>query len=111
MLPDRMDILIVGAGPAGLFLANECARSGSSHALQMRFEPEGTPYSFIEMVPQNVTERLLVEALQQRGAQVEYDTAFVSAEQQADAVSVTLGHEGETRGGGVRRLVPVGRRR
>src|ERR1041385_2629828 len=108
------DILIVGAGPVGLFLANECARRGlrfriiearatqsvHSKALaifprtleifdmagisdrfvkvanqvtsvaviahqrtlaQMPFAPEGSPYSYIAMVPQDVTERLLVE--------------------------------------------------
>jgi len=149
MSPDRIDVLIVGAGPVGLFLANECVRRGltfriieknsgqSEHSkalaifprtleifdmagvagpflevanrctsvvivtpertlARMQFEPEGTPYSFIAMVPQNVTERLLVEVLQQRGEQVEYDTAFVSAEQQEDAVSVTLNRQGAT---------------
>src|SRR5215471_5251236 len=107
------DVLIVGAGPVGLFLANECARRGlrwrlvearagqsvHSNALaifprtleifdmagvaspflaaanrvtavamiahgrtlaHMRFEPEETPYPFIAMVPQDVTEKLLV---------------------------------------------------
>src|ERR1700751_2492052 len=110
------DILIVGAGPVGLFLANECSRrnlrwrlieqqaSQSQHSkalaifprtleifdmagivdpflekanrvtkvvvmtgdhtlASMRFEPQGSPYSFVAMVPQDVTERLLVEEL------------------------------------------------
>src|SRR6266571_2793713 len=105
------DILIIGAGPVGLFLANECARRGlrcrliearsaqSEHSkalvifprtleifdmagivapfleianrvtsvavvaqqrrlAQLRFEPDGTPYSFVAMVPQDVTEKI-----------------------------------------------------
>ena len=102
------DVLIVGAGPVGLFLANECARRGlrwkliearssqseyskaltiyprtleifdmagivgpfletanrvtviavvaHGHTLaHTRFDPKGGQYSFIAMVPQNVT--------------------------------------------------------
>src|SRR6266487_6871837 len=128
------DVLIVGAGPVGLFLANECARRGlrwrliearpsqsiHSKALaifprtleifdmagvvapfletanrvtsvavmtygrtlaHMRFAPEESPYPFIAMVPQNVTERLLVEQLRRKGGAVEYDTSFASAVQ------------------------------
>lgn len=141
------DILIVGAGPVGLFLANECARRGlrwrlvearasqSEHSkalaifprtmeifdmagiagpflakanrvtsvavlahgralAHMRFEPEGSPYSFVAMVPQNETEQILAEELRRKGGSVEYDTAFVSAEQQNDSVSVTLDKKG-----------------
>src|ERR1700751_2680582 len=118
------DILIVGAGPVGLFLANECARRGlqwrlvetrssqSEHSkalaifprtleifdmaglvdrfleeanrvtavavfegerqlAHMRFEPEQSPFPFVAMVPQDVTERLLVEQLQAKGGHVE----------------------------------------
>src|SRR6185295_16050964 len=107
----NVDLLIVGAGPVGLFLANECARRGLrwrlveargtqsvySKALaifprtleildmaglagpfleaanrvtsvavvthgralaRMQFAPEESPYPFIAMVPQNVTEQL-----------------------------------------------------
>jgi 2-polyprenyl-6-methoxyphenol hydroxylase-like FAD-dependent oxidoreductase len=142
------DILIVGAGPVGLFLANECARrnlrcriiearptqSVHSKALaifprtleifdmagivapfleaanrvtsvaviaegrtlaDMPFAPEETPYPFVAMVPQNVTENLLVQELRRKGGAVEYDTAFVSAEQREDGVSVTMNHLGE----------------
>lgn len=145
-----VDILIVGAGPVGLFLANECARRGLrfriveakasqseySKALaifprtleifdmagvvspfleranrvtevtmiehgrrlaHMRFEPGETPYSYVAMVPQDVTEKLLVEELQRRGGAVEYETTFVSAEQLADTVTATLDHKGESR--------------
>src|SRR5882672_7737987 len=109
-----VEVLIVGAGPVGLFLANECARRGlrwrliesrSSQSVHskalaifprtleifdmaglvapfletanrvtsvavmtngrmlanMRFAPAESPYPFIAMVPQDVTERLLVE--------------------------------------------------
>ena len=136
-MPDAVDtdVLIVGAGPVGLFLANECARRGfrwrlvearSSQSVHskalaifprtleildmaglvapfletanrvtsvavithgrrlahMRFTPEESPYPFIAMVPQDVTERLLAEQLQRQGGAVEYDTSFVSAVQQ-----------------------------
>lgn len=142
------DVLIVGAGPVGLFLANECARRGLSfriieeHSSQsehskalaifprtfeifdmagvvgpfleaanrvtsvavmthdrtlahMRFAPEESPYSYIAMVPQDVTEKLLLAELRRKGGDVEYETKFVSAEQQNDGVSVTVDHKGE----------------
>lgn len=141
------DVLIVGAGPVGLFLANECARRGlrwrlvearSSQSLhskalaifprtleifdmagviapfleianrvtsvavmahgrtlaQMPFAPEETRYPFIAMVPQNVTEKLLVEELRRKGGVVEYETSFVSAIQQGDVVTATLDQKG-----------------
>ena len=141
------DILIVGAGPVGLFLANECARRGlrwrlieanssqskyskalaifprtleifdmagvvapfleaanrvtsvavmahSRTLARMRFAPENSPYSFIAMVPQNDTERLLVQELGQKGGNVEYGTTFVSADQQNDCVNVKLDKKG-----------------
>jgi len=142
------DVLIVGAGPVGLFLANECARRGlrwqlvearsaqSEHSkalaimprtleifdmagivgpfleaanrvtwaavmahgrrlARIHFTPEESPYPFIAMVPQDVTERLLVEELRRKGGDVEYETAFVSAVQREDCVSVTLDRRGE----------------
>jgi 2-polyprenyl-6-methoxyphenol hydroxylase-like FAD-dependent oxidoreductase len=142
------DVLIVGAGPVGLFLANECARRGlrwrlietrpsqsvHSKALaifprtleifdmagvvapflekanrvtsvaiithgrtlaHMRFAPGESPYPFVAMVPQDVTEKLLAEELQRKGGVIEYETTFVSAEQQDDGVSVTVDHKGE----------------
>jgi len=143
-----VDLLIVGAGPVGLFLANECARRGLrwrlveargsqsvySKALaifprtleildmaglagpfleaanrvtsvavvthgralaRMQFTPEESPYPFIAMVPQNVTEQLLVEQLQLRGGVVEYDTSFVSAVEHGDHVSATVDRKGQ----------------
>ncbi len=142
------DVLIVGAGPVGLFLANECARrdlryriietqaaqshhskalaifprtleildmaglvdpfleranrvtsvavmTGGRTLARMRFAPEMSPYPFVAMVPQNVTERLLVEQLHRAGGAVEYETTFVTAAQQDDGVSVTLDYKGE----------------
>ena len=143
------DVLIVGAGPVGLFLANECARrnlryrlveervSQSEHSkalaifprtleifdmagivspflekankvtrvavmtrdrtlAMLKFEPEGSPYSFVAMVPQDVTERLLVEELRRKGGTVEYQTKFISANQVDDGVDVTLEHGGSS---------------
>ena len=144
-----VDVLIVGAGPVGLFLANECARRGlryrivetnatqsqhskalaifprtleifdmanvagpfldlanrvtsvaimvGDHQLgHMPFTPEDTPYSFVAMVPQDVTEKLLVQELQRRGGQVEYETTFVSAVQHDDFVTATLHQKGKS---------------
>src|SRR6201986_4113623 len=148
MRQNDTDVLIVGAGPVGLFLANECARRGlrfrlieaqttqSEHSkalaifprtleifdmagvvapfleaanrvtsvsivthgrtlAHMRFAPEESPYSFIAMVPQDVTERLLAEQLRRKGGEGEYETSFVSAVQHDDRVSVTLERKGE----------------
>jgi 2-polyprenyl-6-methoxyphenol hydroxylase-like FAD-dependent oxidoreductase len=142
-----LDVLIVGAGPVGLFLASECARRGLAWRLvearptqsvhskalavfprtleifdmaglvapfmeaanpvttvaiyshgrplaHMRFAPAESPYQLVAMVPQDVTERLLVEQLQRRGGVVEYETTFVSAVQGQDLVNVTLDHNG-----------------
>lgn len=143
------DVLIVGAGPVGLFLANECARRGirwrliEKHASQsehskalavfprtleifdmaglaegflevanrvtavavethgqrlarMHFEPQGTPYPFIAMVPQDVTEHLLCDALRARGGQVDYRTSFLSAkpQEEQERVVVSVDHAG-----------------
>jgi 2-polyprenyl-6-methoxyphenol hydroxylase-like FAD-dependent oxidoreductase len=142
-------LLIVGAGPVGLFLANECARhnlryrlieersSQSEHSkalaifprtleildmagivapfletanrvttvavmtrdrtlAHMKFEPHESPYPFVAMVPQDVTERLLVEELMRKGGNVEYDTKFTSAEQDDDGVNVRIERQGQS---------------
>ncbi len=141
------DVLIVGAGPVGLFLANECARRGlrfriletrasqSEHSkalaifprtleifdmaglvgpfleaanrvtkvaiithgrtlAHLRFEPEESPYPFVAMVPQNVTEKLLAEALRRGGFEVEYETTFVSAEPQGETMRAIVDRKG-----------------
>jgi 2-polyprenyl-6-methoxyphenol hydroxylase-like FAD-dependent oxidoreductase len=142
------DVLIVGAGPVGLFLANECARHRlrwrlvETHASQsqyskalaifprtleildmagivapfldaanrvtsvvvmshdrrlahMSFTPRESPYPFIAMVPQNLSEAMLAGELARKGGRVEYETTFISAEQDVDGVSATLDHEGK----------------
>jgi 2-polyprenyl-6-methoxyphenol hydroxylase-like FAD-dependent oxidoreductase len=142
------DVLIVGAGPVGLFLANECVRRGlrwrlveanaaqssQSRALaifprtleildmaglvrpfmevanrvtsvaviahghtltRVHFTPDETPYSFIAMVPQNVTERLLAERLHRGIGRIEYNTSFLTAIQHDDHVEVTLDRMGQ----------------
>ncbi len=146
----QTEVLIAGAGPVGLFLANECARRGirwklieerSSQSVHskalaifprtleifdmagvagpflekanrvtavtvishgrrlahLRFAPEESPYAFVAMVPQNITENLLLEELRRRGGDVEYDTKFVTADQQDSQVNVTVDHNGERR--------------
>lgn len=142
------DVLIAGAGPVGLFLANECARRGlrwqlietrsgqSEHSkalaifprtleifdmagivdpflevanrvtsvaviaqqrplARLRFEPDGTPYPFVGMVPQDVTEKILVGELCRKGRAVEYDTTFVSAVDHDGYITATLERKGE----------------
>ena len=142
------DVLIVGAGPVGLFLANECARRGlrwrlvetrsgqSEHSkalaifprtleifdmagivdpflkvanhvttvaviaqhrplARLRFEPDGTPYPFVGMVPQDVTEKILVEELRRKGCAAEYETTFISAVDHDGHITATLDRKGE----------------
>jgi len=144
----EIDVLVVGAGPVGLFFANECARRGlkarlvetrssqSEHSkalaifprtleifdmagiadpfleaanrvtsvvvvahgrrlAHMHFAPEESPYPFVAMVPQDITEKLLVQELRRKGGSVEYETSFVSAIQRDDRVSVTLDRKGD----------------
>jgi 2-polyprenyl-6-methoxyphenol hydroxylase-like FAD-dependent oxidoreductase len=153
------DILIVGAGPVGLFLANECARrnlrwrlieersSQSEHSkalaifprtleifdmaglvspfldkanrvtnvavieqdrtlARIKFEPAASPYSFVAMVPQDVTESLLVAELQRKGRHVQYETKFISAQQYEDGVDVAIERKGES--GTIRASIVVG---
>ena len=142
------EVLIVGAGPVGLFLANECARWGLRYRLvegratqsehskalaifprtleifdmagiaapfleaanrvtsvavrtrertlaRIQFTPEQTPYAFVAMVPQDVTERLLASELRRRGGAVEYETRFASAEEDGESIRATLDRKGE----------------
>jgi 2-polyprenyl-6-methoxyphenol hydroxylase-like FAD-dependent oxidoreductase len=60
----------------------------------MPFQPTESPYSFIAMVPQDVTEKLLLEELRRKGGSVEYNTTFISAVQHDDHVSATLEQNG-----------------
>jgi 2-polyprenyl-6-methoxyphenol hydroxylase-like FAD-dependent oxidoreductase len=61
----------------------------------MQFKPDESPYPFVAMVPQDVTERLLVEQLIRRGGTVVYETSFVSGVQQEDDVKVVLDRKGQ----------------
>ena len=63
----------------------------------MPFTPEESPYPFIAMVPQNVTEGLLADQLQRKNCTIEYETSFVSAIQHKDFVEVTLDQKGQRR--------------
>jgi 2-polyprenyl-6-methoxyphenol hydroxylase-like FAD-dependent oxidoreductase len=149
-VPDAdIQVLIVGAGPVGLFLANECARRGLSYRIiearsgqslhskalavfprtmeifdmagvvgpflqhanpvttvciaprqralaRIPFKPADSPYPFVAMVPQDVTEKVLVAELRRKGGDVDYDTACVAVDEQSDGrVSVTLEQKGK----------------
>lgn len=145
----ELDVLIVGAGPVGLFLANECARRGMSYRIveahdaqsqfskalaifprtleifdmagiaeqflsaanrvtsvafvshrralgHIEFCPPDTPYRFVAMVPQDVTEKLLLENLRRLGGGVEYQTMLTSAHQTDAGVRAVVQHSGTT---------------
>ncbi len=145
--PVQTDVLIVGAGPVGLFLANDCVRRGlrvrlierheaqSQHSKalavfprtleifemaglaepfleaanrvtgvafasrertlgRIAFEPSGTPYRYVAMVPQDVTERILLERLRGRGADVEYGIELTSLREIDGGVEAILERAG-----------------
>lgn len=54
------------------------------------FHPAGTPYPFVGMVPQDATERLLVEQLHGRGGAVEYQTTLLSLQQDGAGVRAVV---------------------
>jgi len=60
------------------------------------FTPPDSPYSYIAMVPQNVTEELLVDELKRKDGNIEYDTSFVSAAQDHEYVKAILQSKSET---------------
>jgi 2-polyprenyl-6-methoxyphenol hydroxylase-like FAD-dependent oxidoreductase len=147
MASSNVDVLIVGAGPVGLFLANECARRGIAYRIikddgtqsthskalaiyprtlevfdmagiaepflqaanrvtkvsvrsherelgHVEFQPAGTPYQFIAMIPQDVTEKLLLEQLRGKGGDVEYETKFLSLSQTDSGVEAVVERAG-----------------
>ena len=61
----------------------------------LQFAPEESPYPFIAMVPQNVTEALLLEELRRKGGDVEYETVFASAHPERDSVVVRADARGK----------------
>jgi hypothetical protein len=42
----------------------------------MRFMPEESSYPFVAMIPQNVTEAILVDELKRKGGRVEYESSM-----------------------------------
>lgn len=139
----EVDVFIAGAGPVGLFLANECARLDMSYRIVetnatqsthskalaifprtfeifdmaglaepfstaanrvtrvafashdrrlgcIEFAPNETPYPYVAMVPQDVTEKLLLEHLRSAGGDVEYEMTLVSARETDSGVDATL---------------------
>lgn len=142
-----VDVFIAGAGPVGLFLANECARHGLTYRIieanstqsthskalaifprtsevfdmaglagpfsaaanrvtfvafmshqrtlgRIEFTPKDTPYGWVAMVPQDVTEKLLLEHLRAAGGDVEYDTTLIGARETGSGVEATVEHGG-----------------
>jgi 2-polyprenyl-6-methoxyphenol hydroxylase-like FAD-dependent oxidoreductase len=139
----RVDVVVVGAGPVGLFLARELIRHGlsvriveaSAHQSQhskalaimprtleifesagvvapvlaaankvadvsifsggrplgaIPFSPKNTRYDYVAMVPQDVTEAILVQELAAVGGRVEYHTELIGLESTEQGVQVRL---------------------
>jgi 2-polyprenyl-6-methoxyphenol hydroxylase-like FAD-dependent oxidoreductase len=137
------EVLVVGAGPVGLFLARELVRHGhrvllvekksgqSEHSKALAvmprtlevfemagmarpfldaahivtkaavldgdqrlgvlpIEPAVSRYPYVAMIPQDVTERLLLAELRGAGGDVRYDTEALAVEQSTDSVRVRL---------------------
>ena len=142
------DVVVIGAGPVGLFLARELVRHGkrvrlieknaqqSQHSKALAvmprtlevfemagiaapfvaaahvvnraalldgnerlgvlpIEPSLSRYPYIAMIPQDVSERLLLAELERSGGAVTYETEALSIEQTPDAVDVRVRSGGE----------------
>jgi 2-polyprenyl-6-methoxyphenol hydroxylase-like FAD-dependent oxidoreductase len=63
---------------------------------RMPFVPEESPYPYIAMVPQNITEQLLCNELRRKGGEVEYNTRLEAVEQNPDQVIATVNCQGKT---------------
>src|SRR5262249_57168467 len=89
IMPRTMEIFDM-AGVVGPFLQHANRVTTVAIVPQQRtlaripFRPADSPYRFVAMVPQDMTERLLVEELRRKGGAVEYDTACLSVEEQSD---------------------------
>jgi 2-polyprenyl-6-methoxyphenol hydroxylase-like FAD-dependent oxidoreductase len=65
---------------------------------RIHFAPDDTPYPFVAMVPQDVTEKILAESLSSRGGRIEYETKLVNAVESDGQVRATVerpGHAAE----------------
>jgi 2-polyprenyl-6-methoxyphenol hydroxylase-like FAD-dependent oxidoreductase len=147
-LPDRTDVLVVGAGPVGLAVAASLAglghdftvvdrqatgantsraavvhartlemleqigvskrlaglglqarqfsiRDGDSELIPVRFDRLPTEYPYTLMVPQNITEQVLLERLEELGGKVHRPYVATGVSQTAEGAEVTL-ESGET---------------
>ena len=62
------------------------------------FAPQESHYRYVAMVPQDVTERILLDALLAAGGRVEYETTLVDLERREDGATLVLrGAAGEER--------------
>jgi 2-polyprenyl-6-methoxyphenol hydroxylase-like FAD-dependent oxidoreductase len=139
----KKDVIVIGAGPVGLFLARELVRHGRSVLLvekkdgqsahskalavmprtlevfemagiaqpfldaahivtkaalldgnerlgELPIEPSLSRYPYVAMIPQDVSEALLLAELRRSGGEVNYATEALAVEQTADAVNVHL---------------------
>jgi 2-polyprenyl-6-methoxyphenol hydroxylase-like FAD-dependent oxidoreductase len=66
-LADRTEVLVVGAGPAGLAVAASLAGHGHD---PVRFDDLPTEYPYTLMVPQNITEQILLDRFEELGGKV-----------------------------------------
>ena len=142
-LPDRTEVLVVGAGPVGLAVAASLAghgldvtvvdrqatgantsraavvhartlemlerigvskrlsglgikaqrfsiRDGDRELVPVRFDQLPTEYPYTLMVPQNITERVLLDRLQELGGKVHRPYVATGLSQTADGAEVTL---------------------
>jgi len=139
----KKEVLIVGAGPVGLFMANECAKYNLSYDIidkkdglschskalaihirtlemlipsglvdaviqqgvplkkviaktdgkilaQLAFSRMDAPFSHAVLLPQNKTEKILLDHLQTQGGFVDWQTEFINCNQDDKYISATV---------------------
>jgi flavin-dependent dehydrogenase len=87
-----VDVIVVGAGPAGLLVAGDLARAGVSCAvLERRLRRSGLTRSFT--VHARTLEELLEDRARQAGAEVRYGSEVTGLTQHPDAVEVKVRQE------------------
>src|ERR687893_434353 len=103
----EMDVLVVGAGPTGLTMADELVTLGrrtlkitpfvggrSAANLELGdIGVDDTPYPFLLFVSQAETERMLEKHLEGLGVKVERPVELLTFEEDAEGVSARLRHE------------------